>query len=109
MVYDANTSTEIVSGHSPACTTDGSTLTYHGRTLNSGEWHKVRYVFLAKNSGDGYNCTVYIDGVVAATLDVGATEIPRLLIETRYSESSTGRRTDMIFDINNVRIATLSK
>lgn len=93
--------------YSTIASSDGTQLNYYGSTFKSGEWHKIRYVFV-KNDG-GYNCSVYIDGFKHTSFEVKTADIPRLFLEFRYGDSSTGRNTDILCDFDNVGIATLSK
>ena len=93
--------------YSTIASSDGTRLDYYSSTLKSGDWHKIRYVFIKNDSG--YNCSVYIDGIRQTTFLVETADIPRLFVEIRYGDGSTGRNTDILCDFDNVGIATLSK
>ena len=96
---------------------DGKSITYSGsKTLNSGEWHTIRYEF-AKTS-DGWSFVVKVDGANVDSGSFKGTGIPKVVYETRYGETEQvdtdgdgvaettkiKNCTDISFDIDNVYI-----
>lgn len=100
--------------YSMAASADGSKVTYRDVTMNSGEWHTMRYEFTKTSNGWSY--TVKVDGKTVELGSFAGSGIPIVLYETRWGQTQKVDKdgdgiaeteeiincTDISFDIDNV-------
>ena len=93
---------------------DGSPLIADSNyTINMNEWMNIRFEFVKKENGVGYDLTTYINGnkLVFWTSGVGYTsysksvavyDLPFLYFESRYSNETNS--SDVSYSVDNLRI-----
>ena len=78
------------------CSSDGNILTMNGKSLEKGDWHRIKYEYVWNSTNSNFDIFVYIDG--ARVLSTTGTAI-HFSWEPRWGSGGTN---DIYWDIDNL-------
>lgn len=83
----------------------GNYANYNGITFYSGEWHALKYLYSRNSTGDGWDLTVFIDGLIVQESSFIGDGVPYITFETRYGRTENEKYypNNVNFDIDRLK------
>ncbi len=89
----------------------GTTVSYAGVNMHSGEWHAMKYLFVRNETNNGWNGTAFCDGKKLYTFNVSGNDVPYVDYETRWTlkENGVTKHSDLELDMDRLKVTAVAE